>query len=140
VASQRRFRPGGVPVAPDCVWGLLFREKAGYLVMDERDKRIAANEAVFRVLNAEIADLQGAQESRSIVCECGDLACVETFEMSAGEYRRLRADPTTFGVKPGHANAEIEEVIARGRGYDTVRKKTGAAAAVLIREDPGPCE
>src|SRR4051812_16660332 len=125
-------------------WAVLaaFRDLLGWAKplaeMDERERKIAANEALFRVVNAEIVELEGERESRSIVCECGDAACAELLEITAAEYSKLRADPTSFAVKHGHANAEIEEVVVRGSGYDTVRKKTGAAAAVLLAEDPGP--
>ena len=94
--------------------------------MDERERRIAANEAIFRVLNAE-RDKLTEPAATSMVCECGDLSCVERIRLSHEDYREVRSASGTFAVVHGHAKAEIEEVVRRGSGYDVVRKKPGAA-------------
>ena len=44
------------------------------------------------------------------------------------EYGRLRSDPTTFAVRPGHAKPDVEEVVASYAAYDVVRKKEGLPA------------
>src|SRR5687768_13363069 len=97
------------------------------LGMDDRERRIAANEAIFRVLNSE-RDKLTAPTATSMVCECGDLSCVERISLSHEDYREVRSESGTFAVVHGHAKAEIEEVVRQGSGYDVVRKKPGAAA------------
>ena len=105
--------------------------------VDERERRIAANEAVCRVVNAELEKLEPDEMPQSLLCECGDAACRQWIRMSVDEYRELRADPLTFAVTPGHAKEDVETVVAHGSGFDVVRKK-GDAAALVLAEDPGP--
>jgi len=98
----------------------------------ERMVRVAANEAVFRELNAQLAGL--AQEDEiSCVCECGELDCVETLHMTRAAYVRLRSDRTTFAIRPGHAKPDVKDVVASYPGYEVVRKKEGLPAR-LARE------
>jgi hypothetical protein len=106
--------------------------------VDERERRIAQNEALFRLLNAELEKLERDPDRKRLVCECGDIGCAETIELGHEEYRHVRADPTTFAVRPGHVEPDLEEVVEHCSGYDIVRKKGGAAAALVAREDPGP--
>src|SRR4051812_37591591 len=75
--------------------------------MEKRLNRIAANEAVFREVNEQLAGLGGGnQDQLSFICECGEITCVEPIVMGADEYRHLRGETTTFGVKPGHERRE----------------------------------
>jgi len=98
----------------------------------ERVKRVAANEAVFRELNAQLVGLAQGVEVQC-VCECGEIACVESVHMTRDEYARVRSDPTTFAVRPGHVKPDVEEVVASYGAYDVVRKKEGLPA-LLARE------
>jgi hypothetical protein len=98
----------------------------------ERVKRVAANEAVFRELNAQLVGLADGSEI-GCVCECGELGCVESVYMTREDYGRLRGDPTTFAVRPGHAKPDVEDVVASYAGYEVVRKKAGLPAT-LARE------
>jgi hypothetical protein len=101
--------------------------------MEERLKRVAANESVFRGVNQQLVGLRAEDDRLSIVCECGEITCVESIRLEPEEYRRLRAEPTTFGVKPGHEKPDAEVVIERHEGFNLVRKKPGPAAE-LARE------
>jgi hypothetical protein len=91
---------------------------------------MAENEAVFRELNEQLAGLARAGAAIAAVCECGDLACVETIPMTRDEYRRVREQATTFAVVPGHADAEVEDVVASAERYHVVRKKPGLPATI----------
>jgi hypothetical protein len=99
---------------------------------EERTRRVGANEAVFRALNEELEGLNEAFAFASrtflIVCECGDLTCVEQIEVSVEEYAQLRSDPTLFAVIQGHASPDTEEEIASRHGWDIVRKRKGLPA------------
>lgn len=94
--------------------------------MDERERRIGLNEAVFREVNERLEGLNDAfqlvTESIVVVCECGDPSCIEQFRMPPAEYQRLRADPLLFVVRPGHESADVEEVVESHGDYDVIRK------------------
>ena len=97
---------------------------------DERARRVGINEAVFRELNAQLAGLADRSEDLSCVCECGEIACVDTVVITLDEYRRVRSDPTTFAIVHGHALPDVEDVIASYDRYDVVRQKPGVPAAI----------
>jgi hypothetical protein len=96
--------------------------------MDERARRIGINEAVFRELNDQLFGLTPGDGTITCVCECGEIACVETIVLTHDEYHRVRADETTFAVRPGHVKPDVEDVVETHDGYEIVRKREGAAA------------
>jgi hypothetical protein len=105
--------------------------------IDERQRRIGRNEALFREVNERIErvtqSLQVTTETMAILCECGDETCTERIEVSLPEYERVRADSTLFFVCSTHESAGVEEILERREGYDIVRKRAGEAAE-LARE------
>jgi hypothetical protein len=104
--------------------------------MSSREQRIAANEAHFRDVNERIARKDAPQhEELEIICECGDADCLERITVPLAAYERARSDSTLFLAKPGHLQAEAEQIVADNRGYQLIRK-TGAAAAVAEEQDP----
>lgn len=95
------------------------------------EERAARNEALFREANERIADHVdeaglATAERIAFVCECADLTCTETLDLSLEEYEAVRAHPAQFVVRPGHERLEIERVIAESRRYCVV-EKMGAA-------------
>jgi hypothetical protein len=109
--------------------------------MDERERRIGLNEAVFREVNERLRGLNEAfgtiTEKMEIVCECADPGCTERITMSVAEYEELRSEPDRFAVVPGHAvPTDVEEVVAHGTGWEMVRKRPGGPAE-LARETTG---
>jgi hypothetical protein len=109
--------------------------------MDDRERRIGLNEAVFREVNERLRGLNEAfgtiTEKMEIVCECADPACTERITMSVSEYEELRSEPDRFAVVPGHAfPTDVEEVVAHGRGWEMVRKRPGGPAE-LAQETSG---
>jgi hypothetical protein len=58
------------------------------------EQRIGANEAMFRLVNERIDDINEAfaplTETMEIICECADLQCVEQLVVSD---QRVQADP-----------------------------------------------
>ena len=105
--------------------------------MDDRERRIAANEAVFRQANEELEALQGSTPGTrlDLLCECGVQDCTDTLELRAEEYQLVRADPLQFAVKPGHETHDVETVIARHDGYFVVRKDDPEAQALVRATD-----
>jgi hypothetical protein len=103
----------------------------------ERERRYAANEAWFRLINDQIeanALKHGSgAEHYGFICECSNLDCAEPIRMTLADYERLRADPTHFVILPGHDEPEVETVVYRG-DYWIVEKKGRAAGFVSERE------
>ena len=108
--------------------------------MDERTQRIGENEILFREVNERVESLNEAfnafTERFSIVCECGQLSCVERISMTLSEYEAVRADPTTFAIVPGHEIPDVETVIAERGEYAVVMKHAGGPAELATEEDP----
>jgi hypothetical protein len=109
----------------------------GSSVVDERERRIGQNEALFREVNERIERLSQtlqATDSITILCECGDASCTEQIEVSLPEYERVRQDPTLFFVVLGHEQTDVEDVVEQGEGYTVVRKTDGAAEVARERD------
>ena len=108
--------------------------------MDERERRIGLNEALFREVNERIEDLNRAfgevTERMSIVCECGSSQCHERIDVPIPEYERVRADPTTFMVLPGHEIPDVEVVVDRTDAYFVVRKEGEEVEQLEAETDP----
>ena len=107
--------------------------------MDERQERCARNESLFREVNERVEQIQqgfGVIAESEFVCECDRLDCAQKFEMSLHEYERLRADPTTFAVIPGHESLDVEDVISEQGRYNVVRKHAGDPARIATEDAP----
>lgn len=108
--------------------------------MDERERRIGVNEAIFREANERIQELNEAfaalTDQLVLVCECGDGACAEQITMVTSAYEELRRDPTNFAIVPGHEIPDVEKVIAEHEGYAVVRKDQGIPRRIAEATDP----
>jgi hypothetical protein len=108
--------------------------------MDERARRVGANEALFRHVNERILEVGerfgiGAAEA-DFVCECGDASCTELVALTLEEYEAVRVSPYRFFVVPGHDISDVEDVVEHHQRYDVVEKHAGEAAAVAAATDP----
>lgn len=97
---------------------------------DQRELKVAENEALFRTLNEEVQRLkrgfgESPENSFHIVCECGDADCQERFVVLGSDYETVRRDSSTFLVVPGHEIPSTEEVIESTAAYNVVRKRPG---------------
>jgi len=96
------------------------------------EQRAARNEALFREVNENIADLEerfGPAEEPVFVCECSNVSCSERLAVDPTIYRRTRERPRLFLVRAGHEDPQIEQVVEIHRDFLIV-EKTGAAAEV----------
>ena len=103
--------------------------------MTEQDRdraskdRIARNEAIFREVNERVADLMDSDaRMTNFLCECGNLDCVEEISLTDVEYTRLRSNPATFAVVPGHALEDVEEIVEKTDRFQIVEKHPHEAA------------
>ena len=108
--------------------------------VDERARRLARNEAVFREVNEHIevaaARMRAAAvDAYEFMCECADPACRQTIRLSLLEYEAVRAHPARFCVASGHFALTDEVVVETYPAYSVV-EKLGEAAAEARRLDP----
>ena len=99
--------------------------------MNERDeRRLAANEVVFREVNESILRGQWPGEDGETVqfrCECSRLGCNLLIGMTVSEYEELRRHSRRFVLIDGHELPEIERVVTRRSGHVIVEKTNEAA-------------
>jgi hypothetical protein len=109
-------------------------------MIDERERRLGLNEALFREVNERLRGLNesfGAVTNRmELVCECADPGCAERITMTVREYEQLRAEAEQFVIAPGHVAPDIEVVVATGEGWEIVRKRPGGPAEIARASDP----
>ena len=107
---------------------------------DERARRVGHNEALFRQVNERVEDLNATfstpSETFVVVCECGELSCVEQLYVPMPIYERTRQNPTRFFVKPGHEAADMEHVVEGDDAYTVVEKEPAEARQVAEETDP----
>jgi len=111
--------------------------------MDERARRIGKNEALFRTVNEQVEDLQRGMAAVSddrmhIVCECGNINCVERLAVPISKYEEVRSDTALFFIVPGHEKPDVEDVVESTDGFEVVRKKQGDPADFAEETDPRP--
>jgi len=111
--------------------------------LEARQIRAARNQSLYREVNERVRSLNvgwAVQPGQvDFVCECADTACARPLTVDFDEYARIRADPASFVVAPGHVYPEVEVVTEEHDEYTVVRK-IGAGeevAASSHRSDSG---
>ncbi|HEY1329847.1 MAG TPA: hypothetical protein VGH10_00060 [Actinomycetota bacterium] len=105
-------------------------------VGEQREKRIARNEAIAREINEGLEQGRSATGLIRMVCECGDAGCERLIAISLEEYEHVRSDPTHFAVLLPHVEGNVERVIEATDRFVIVEKIAPAAAEIAIEEDP----
>jgi hypothetical protein len=109
--------------------------------MDERGRRIAENEAMFRDLNEEVGvvahsfSADGETRSFDFLCECGEASCVARVPLALATYEAVRTNPLRFVVVPGHEAPDVERVVEQRAAY-TIIEKVGETAEIARERDP----
>jgi len=106
--------------------------------VDEREKRLAQNEALFREVNERVSSLatdRSPAASYEYVCECSNPDCTFQISLGASEYEAVRVDPRQFVVLPEHYVPEIEDLVTKADRYWIVRK-VGEEGAFVEKLDP----
>ena len=106
--------------------------------MDERQRRLAQNEALFREVNERVEGV--GRDFRSnipydFLCECANPDCTFRISLPPSVYESVRADSTQFIVLPLHYTPEVEDLVAEEETYWVVRK-TGEAGDYVAQLDP----
>ncbi|MCW2920741.1 MAG: hypothetical protein JWL76_615 [Thermoleophilia bacterium] len=102
------------------------------------EQRKAENEDAFRSANERIeraSAMAGATASQAFLmhCECADLDCHETVELTIEQYEQVRIEARRFVVVEGHED-ESDQVVERVAGY-LVIEKTGVEGRVVAALD-----
>jgi hypothetical protein len=110
------------------------------LAENDRDRaskdRFARNEAIFREVNERVADAMDSEaRMTNFLCECGNLDCVEEISLTDAEYVKVRSNPATFAVAPGHVIEDVETVIEETDRFQIVEKHP-REAAIAEATDP----
>jgi hypothetical protein len=96
---------------------------------EELQRRLAANEVIFREVNEGIERGQWPGEPDSEVgfrCECARLGCNQLVGLTLAEYEHVRQDPRRFMMIPGHEIPAVETVVEQRDGYLIVEKRDEA--------------
>ena len=107
--------------------------------MNDRERRFAENEALFREVNEQveaIASRQGDDEHvYEFYCECANPDCTMHVAVALAVYEAVRANGRRFLITPDHALPEVEEVVERNEGWWVIEKH-GASGEYAERLDP----
>jgi hypothetical protein len=109
--------------------------------VDEREQRLARNEALYREVNERISEqarsqvAAAASDRYEFICECSNIDCNLLLGFTLAEYEAVRAHPRRFVVAPGHHLPEIEQVVVESAEYWVVEKK-GEAGEYAEHLDP----
>jgi hypothetical protein len=106
--------------------------------VDEREHRLAQNEALFREVNERIeakAHTLGSDVPYQFLCECANPDCTFRLSLPISVYEAVRADPRQFVVLPLHYTPEVEELVIQ-KDTHWVVLKTGEAGDYVAHLDP----
>ena len=114
--------------------------------MTDTIERNAEKQNRYREANERVVDvyykfaargtLDMSIELFQLFCECGRQApCGERVKVSATTYERVRSDPTTFILFPGHEATAVENTIEQGEGF-LISRNFGRAAEIARAADP----
>ena len=106
--------------------------------------RIASNESLFRQVNDRIEELAifhdfGASSRLGLVCECPNLDCTASIELTVAEYEDVRFHADRFAIAPEHDVPQLEMVVAKNAYYWAVErtgKAAEAATEIYLNEPP----
>jgi hypothetical protein len=98
-------------------------------------ERAASAEVNGRRVNEAIERGTEAAQGAVFVCECGNLGCTATVDLTIAEYELVRSSFDRFLVIPGHEIESVEDVVERHDGYLVVVKRDGQAVATAALTD-----
>ena len=98
-------------------------------------RRAAAAEINGRRVNEAIEPQGQSDRSAVFVCECGNLGCSETVEISVAEYEEVRTAFDRFFLVPGHEIDDVDRVVERRSSYLIVVKRAPEAREMARASD-----
>jgi len=108
--------------------------------MEERERRLGLNEAMFREVNERVEDINRTfgtlTGSFEIICECGVTTCTERISVPVSDYERARSNPLHFLLHVGHEDPLVERVIENRETFVIVEKEGVEVEKVAEETDP----
>lgn len=112
--------------------------------MEERERRLGLNEAMFREVNERVEGMNqtfaSVTGSFDIFCECSQLSCTERITVPMDIYEHVRSDPTHFLLKAGHEDPTVESVVESYEVFVVVEKEGVEVERVAEATDPRRAE
>jgi hypothetical protein len=110
------------------------------MAMEERERRLGLNEAMFREVNERVEDINrtfGSLTDRfEIICECGNATCTERISVPVAVYERVRGNPLHFLLQVGHEDPLVERMIENHETFVIVEKEGTEVEEVAESTDP----
>ena len=72
--------------------------------------------------------MEAVTGNHTIACECADVECVATIELTSEAYEGVRSNPRHFAVLSGHVVPDVERVFGEFDNYVVVEKMNVAGA------------
>jgi hypothetical protein len=89
-------------------------------------RRLVENEVIFRSANQDaqqyIAETRGMSAQIQFYCECSHLDCGERIRISVRDYEACHQNKRQFIALEGHEKPEIERIVERRDGFNTIEK------------------
>jgi hypothetical protein len=108
--------------------------------MDERERRLGLNEAMFREVNERVEGMNrtfaSVTGSFDIFCECSDASCTERITVPKDVYEQVRGEPTHFLIRAGHEDPTVEDVVETHGEFVVVEKQGVEVERVAEQTDP----
>jgi hypothetical protein len=108
--------------------------------MEDRERRLGLNEAMFREVNERVEEVNEAFGSITgqfeIFCECGDMSCAERITVPTSDYERVRSNSNQFLLKVGHEDPAVERMIENHDTFVIVEKEGVEVEEVAEQTDP----
>ena len=108
--------------------------------MEERERRLGLNEAMFREVNERVEDMNqtfaSITGSFDIFCECGDMSCTERITVPMDIYEHVRGPSTHFLLRAGHEDPTVESVVESYEVFVVVEKEGVEVERVAEQTDP----
>jgi len=109
----------------------------------EREQGAARNQLLFREVNERIASL--AEQALlpevapiEVTCECVDMSCTRTVQISLHEFAEIDRATNRFLVVPGHELPDVEDVVERRDRFLIVAKRGAGADLVELSANLTP--
>jgi len=104
---------------------------------DERERRVARNEAAFRAANESLRSVfddprAEPQDAYPFLCECGSRECTEVVHVPLDVYQEIREHPARFVILPGHKQLATETIVVETDDYQVIEKS--GLAGEIVRE------
>ena len=100
-----------------------------YPVERASGERAYAESALFRHVNRKILKLGMPWENEyALVCECASLSCFEVLRIDSEAYEAVCSEPRAFVVRPGHDDADADEIVRTTPRYSVIRHAAGRPA------------